>query len=92
MKFQVKTFYYEKDYPGLNCASLDDEITTFNVPYGMIMGMLETPAYSGYAGLLKMLMPNDWKFLMTHTARELIWGYDVSPLFVVVDGGKMKID
>lgn len=78
VQFKVKTFYYEKDYPDLDCQSLDDEISTFNVPYGMIMGMLETPAYVNYKSLAKMFLPKDWKFLMRRTAREILWGYDVS--------------
>jgi len=76
VKFKVKTFYYEKDYPELDCQSLDDDITTFNVPYGMIMGMLETPAYIKYKSLAKMFLPKDWTFLMSRTAREILWGYD----------------
>lgn len=76
VKFKVKTFYYEMDYPELDCQSLDDEITTFNVPYGMIMAMLETPAYKSYKSLAKMFLPKDWKFLMRRSAREILWGYD----------------
>ena len=53
VKFKVKTYYYEMDYPGLNCQPMDMNITTFNVPYGMLMAMLETPAYVAYKGIVK---------------------------------------
>ena len=53
VKFKVKTFYYERDYPELDCQPMNMNITTFNVPYGMLMAMLNTPAYIGYKGIVK---------------------------------------
>ena len=82
--FKTQNFYHRKQYKGLGCLNEATNITTFNIPFGIVMEYLSKPDKQFYKGILLGMAPSWWKSIfVTRTAGELIWGYEVN-LYTVI--------
>ena len=74
----------------MNCVDEGRNITTFNVPYGIVMGML-SEASSFYKNMLLRMAPDEWKnIFVTKTAKQILWGYEVPLSLKALKGGHIK--
>jgi hypothetical protein len=75
IKYHNSEFFIEVNDPTRTCMNLDTSITSFNVPFPLVMRTLESMSQV-YQDLFLTMIPPQWGILVTKTARELLWGYE----------------
>jgi len=75
IKYHNNEMFIEAKDPTRNCVNLETSVTSFNVPFPLVMGTLENMS-PVYQDLFLTMIPPEWGILETKTARQFLWGYE----------------
>lgn len=75
IKYRNNQLFLKNKDPTRNCLDEKILITSFNVPFPLVMRTLEN-MNEVYQQLFLTMIPPEWKILVTKTASELLWGYE----------------